>query len=204
MACMEPASEVISRLAACQTFGYHANAPNASEPVALSALALLAADQQTRSVELLDWLLARQNADGSLGIDAHNATPGWPTGWAVVAWHAAQQSPAADPRYAQAIERAMTWVEAIQGQILEHSTELGHDTLIRGWPWVDGTHAWAEPTAMNLLALKHSGRDAASTRPRSRATAARSAAAQRRRNYGNTVVFGQELGPTCNRPACAC
>jgi len=190
---MEPASEVIARLAACQTFGYHADAPNASEPVALSALALLEADQQPRAVELLDWLLARQNSDGSLGIDADNATPGWPTGWAVVAWHAAQQGPVADVRYAQAIERAMTWVESIQGQILEHATELGHDTLIRGWPWVDGTHAWAEPTAMNLLALKHSGRD---EHPRAREAVRLlhdrllpSGGA----NYGNTVVFGQEL-----------
>ena len=86
---MEPASEVIARLAACKTCGYHAGSPDASEPVALSALALLAADQQPRAVELLDWLIARQNADGSLGIDAHHATPGWPTGWAVVAWSAA-------------------------------------------------------------------------------------------------------------------
>lgn len=190
---MEPASEVIARLAACKTCGYHAGSPDASEPVALSALALLAADQQPRAVELLDWLIARQNADGSLGIDAHHATPGWPTGWAVVAWSAAQHGPAADPRYADAIRRAMSWVESVQGQILEHSAELGHDTVIRGWPWVDGTHAWAEPTAINLLALKHSGR---SDHPRAREAVRLlhdrllpSGGA----NYGNTVVFGQEL-----------
>jgi hypothetical protein len=63
---MDLAGEVIARLAAGEAFGYHAHAPSASEPVALSALALLAADQQAQAVKLLDWLVARQNADGSV------------------------------------------------------------------------------------------------------------------------------------------
>jgi hypothetical protein len=34
---------------------------------------------------------------------------------------------------------------------------LGHDTTLVGWPWVDGTHSWVEPTALAILALRREG-----------------------------------------------
>jgi hypothetical protein len=34
---------------------------------------------------------------------------------------------------------------------------VGHDTRLRGWPWVETTHSWVEPTAINVLALKTAG-----------------------------------------------
>jgi hypothetical protein len=192
---MSFSDDLISRLAAADSFGYHAGTPDSTEPVALSAMALLASDNAKRATPLLDWLLARQATDGSLGIDAVDDTPGWPTGWAIIAWQLAEATPASAVRYVQAKQRALNWLFQVQGQIIERVDLAGHDTLIKGWPWVEGTHAWAEPTAMNLLALKHTGHD---SHPRAR-EAVRLLHDRLLRgggcNYGNTIVFGQELRP---------
>ena len=34
---------------------------------------------------------------------------------------------------------------------------IGHDSAAVGWPWVDGTHSWLEPTALAILALCREG-----------------------------------------------
>ena len=34
---------------------------------------------------------------------------------------------------------------------------VGHDPRLVGWPWVDGTHSWLEPTALAILALCRAG-----------------------------------------------
>jgi hypothetical protein len=46
---------------------------------------------------------------------------------------------------------------SFKGRPIPRSPEIGHDTTIEAWPWVEGTHPWVEPTAINLLALKASG-----------------------------------------------
>ena len=71
----------------------------------------------------------------------------------------------------------------------------GHDTLIKGWPWVDGTHAWAEPTAMNLLALRLTGHDATPSAREAVRLLHDRLLPSGGCNYGNTIVFGQELRP---------
>ena len=177
------------------TCGYHAGSRDATEPVALAALALVACGRESRALPLLDWLSERQGADGSLGVDAENATPGWPTGWAMIAWQAAQNCSLAQPRFAAALEHALAWIFRVQGEIIERVESAGHDTMIKGWPWVEGTHAWVEPTAINLLALKHTGHGS-----HRRAREAVRLLHDRMLpsggcNYGNTVVFGQELRP---------
>ena len=186
---------VLARLSSIEVCGYHAGSEAATEPTALAALALVAHDHYRAAQPHLDWLLARQAVDGSVGVDAVQPAPGWTTAWSVVAWQATQQSPIAASRFATAIDRALNWIFQIQGSIIEHVEELGHDTTIKGWPWVQGTHAWVEPTAMNLLALRHAGHG-------SHARAREAVRLLHDRllpsggcNYGNTVVFGQELRP---------
>jgi hypothetical protein len=190
---MDFAENVIARLESSRSFGYHPDWPDMAEPVALSALAFLAWKSESRAVPLLHWLLARQGLDGSVGIEASDASPAWPSGWAVVAWQHAADRPSADPRYAAAVERTLEWICRVEGQLIERTGSAGHDTTIKGWPWVQGTHAWSEPTAMNLLALKHSGHN---DHPRAR-EAVRMLHDRLLPgggcNYGNTIVFGQEL-----------
>jgi hypothetical protein len=35
--------------------------------------------------------------------------------------------------------------------------DVGHDARLVGWPWVEGTHSWVEPTSMAVLALRRQG-----------------------------------------------
>jgi hypothetical protein len=192
---MDFVEPVLARLASAKSWGYHDGSETATEPTALAALALMAHGRAREARPKLEWLLARQSADGSVGVDAAQDTPGWATGWSVLAWKAAQENSVADSRFGQAIQRAVTWMLGVQGSIVEHVDLFGHDSTIKGWPWVVGTHAWVEPTAMNLLALRHTGHGS-----HERANEAVRLLHDRLLdaggcNYGNTIVFDQALRP---------
>ncbi len=192
---MEFAVELIARLASAKSFGYHDASPSAVEPVALSAIALLGSGPAKSALALLRWLCERQNADGSLGVDPSEAAPCWPTAWAIIAWRQSQTTESNAAEFAAAKDKALEWLVTAKGELIERTGTTGHDTTILGWPWVHGTHAWLEPTAMALLALKHTGHDA-----HVRAREAVDLLHDRLlpaggSNYGNTIVFGQELRP---------
>jgi hypothetical protein len=91
--------------------------------------------------------------------------------------------------------RAVEWLLSVQGRTWAPTTELGHNTTLIGWSWVEGTHAWIEPTAINLLALQHAGH-----RQHRRAQEAVALLLDRQLpgggcNYGNTSVLGQMTLP---------
>ncbi|MBL8830040.1 MAG: hypothetical protein JNM18_23880, partial [Planctomycetaceae bacterium] len=140
----------------------------------------------------------RQAADGSLGVSATQDAPHWPTGIAVLAWALAPRySPysAATHPFREPIVNALKWIFSLKGKPAPQSPELGHDTTLVGWPWVESTHTWLEPTALYLLALKATGQHA-----HTRAREAVKVLLDRQIpcggcNYGNTFVLGQELRP---------
>ena len=185
---------VVERLVATDRWGYDAAWPSATEPAALAAIALLGHGAARAAQKPLQWLTKTQRADGSLGVDAQQSSPTWPTSLAVIAWTAADSmrgSSKFEPQLASAV-RSMLRVEGVR---LERVPEMGHDSTLLGWPWVEGTHSWIEPTAMHLLALKAVGQ---SQHPRAR-EAARLLADRLLPsggcNYGNTTVLGQTLRP---------
>ena len=176
-------------------WGYRRGGPLAVEATALAALGLLATDPEGGSRSLAsraaDRLAGLQRADGSLGITANLPTPGWATPLASVLWqsldsHHRARNGAADWLLG---ERVDTPPRSADGPI------VGHDTSIAGWPWVEGTHSWVEPTALALLALDREGR---SGHPRA-VDGARvlrdRAIASGGWNYGNPAVFGRPLRP---------
>jgi hypothetical protein len=193
-ACMTWLDDVLTRLEAADSWGYHEQAPSSTEPAALSAIALLGHRRAASAEASLAWLSNLQAADGSLGVDAAQATPGWPTSLAVLAWKCAD-GPSTAGKHATAIARALVWILKTEGSRFGQTEVLGHNSLLLGWPWVEGTHSWIEPTAMHLLALKHTGygnhfraRDAVRL-IEDRLFESGGC------NYGNTVVFGQTLRP---------
>jgi hypothetical protein len=195
---MDFAAELTARLISAKSFGYHRDSQSAVEPTTLAAIALLGTEQAKSSLPLLQWLLERQNGDGSLGVDTADTAPCWPTAWAIIAWHHAQSSELNAARFASARDKALEWLVTAQGETIAHEDTkgtTGHDTMILGWSWVKGTHAWLEPTAMALLALKLTGHD-----DHVRAREAVDLLHDRLlpkggSNYGNTIVFNQELRP---------
>ena len=141
-------------------WGYARGLSPCVEPTALATMALLAdpdgaGDQAIAAAgTAADWLAGIQRQDGSLGVSAALAQPGWGTSYGLLAWAAlggfdAQRAKAA----AWLIHQEGLAIPREEGPRSVH----GHDTTLVGWPWVGGTHSWVEPTALAILALRRQG-----------------------------------------------
>jgi hypothetical protein len=162
---------VLDRLAAAPCGGYRRDTPPMTEPTALAAMALIAHARRGAARQPLHWLKEHQSEDGSVGVHADATRPRWPTGWALLAWLSAQGgarlasgqatttafSEADLSRWADAARRATKWIRYLYGRRIPQTELLGYDSELRGWPWVDGSHSFIEPTAINVLALKAAG-----------------------------------------------
>lgn len=167
---------------------YHRGARAATEPTALAALALSRHQQSAAAREAGDWLVSCQADDGSLGVRPGEPTPRWPTSLAVLAWLAADAD-----RFARPIVRALSWILEARGEPVRAHQTIAHDTQLLGWPWVEGTHSWVEPTALHVRALKAAGhRDHPRCREGVRLLLDRQLPTGGC-NYGNTKVLGQLL-----------
>ena len=135
--------------------------------------------------------LARiQKENGSLVVSDHAPGAVWPTPLALMAWQL-------EGGYREERDRAARF-------LLEHSGShfpfdpngpVGHDTSIRGWPWVLGSHSWIIPTSLAVIALDGEGyRDHERVTEGIRMIMNRQLASGGW-NYGNTTVFGRELRP---------
>ena len=176
---------------------YRRGGPTAVEATALAALGLLATDGKRGPdsrpfiERAADRLAALQRPDGSLGPTSAIPSPGWATPFAILLWQALGS-------HRDARRRARDWLLAERVDHPPRSADpdriSGHDTSIRGWPWVEGTHSWVEPTSLALLAL------GIGTTEHPRVVEARALLRDRKLaaggwNYGNTVVFGHALRP---------
>lgn len=183
-------SSLLTQLADEANWSYQRGGVPATEPMALAALALAAHGRHDAAEKALKALTRLQAADGSLGVTADDATPQWPTGWAVLAW-----ASAGGEMFQKNIARAIAWILSQHGHTWARSSKLGHDPALDGWPWVESTHPWVEPTAINVLALKAAGQN---EHPRTREAVALlldRLLPQGGCNYGNTSVFGRVLRP---------
>ena len=166
-----------------------------SEPTALACLAIkVSGETDVRMQRGLDWLAARQQSDGSVGVNAQHPTPGWATGLAILAWKSAAKNVSAiDQRHQKS---ALEWLLRTEGKPFKSNPAIyGHNTRLRGWAWIEGTHSWIEPTAYAVLALRAGE---LSKHPRTREAIALMldrALPQGGWNYGNSVMFGNALRP---------
>jgi len=183
--------------AAAAGWGYQQSTSPAVEPTSLAALGLLAtASDRSGSFGLskaraaATWMVSVQQTDGSLGVSAELAQPGWATPYALLLWAALGAFPAQR-------QRAVRWLLGQQGTTISGLTDgvIGHDASLAGWPWVAGTHSWLEPTALAVMALRREG---FARHPR----VVEGVHLIRNRaipgsgwNYGNSVVFGNILRP---------
>jgi hypothetical protein len=186
--------DALPELIKSDAWGYHRGQPTATEPAAFVALALVSYSLHEEARRPLQWLLDHQSADGRLGVTAEQDSPNWPTSLAIIAWLKASEHDDRG-RYSDAIERAVVSLLRIKGKPFDRQVDMGHDTTLIGWPWVEGTHSWLEPTAFAVLALKAAGQnDAPRTREAVRLIIDRFLP-EGGCNYGNTFVLGQLLRP---------
>lgn len=114
----------------------------------------------------------------------------WPTPLAILAWQGSQYQ-------LEAQSRAIEFLINTTGLHWKRKADspVANDPSIQGWSWVANTHSWVEPTALSLIALKSAGYGT-----HKRAKEATHMLMDRQLshggwNYGNTVVFDQELRP---------
>ena len=135
-------------------------------------------------------LAQSQLTDGRVPVVESHPQSFWPTSLALLAWKKI-------PGFKQELDLAIKFLLSNRGH---HSPKmendiLGHDSSIEGWPWVENTHSWIEPTALAVLALKVCGYT-----QHERVSEAVRMIRDRQLpsggwNYGNTFVFGKELPP---------
>ena len=144
------------------------------------------------------WLAAHQSPDGSVGVWGQQVLPSWPTALAVLAWRALDDRSVRKgraPIYADNIERTIRHILSLASRVLHDASAVGHNARLIAWPWVEGTHAWVEPTAMSVLALKACEQaDHPRTREGVRLLVDRQLPAGGC-NYGNTAVLGRSQRP---------
>ncbi len=183
-------------------WGYRKGASPAVEPTCLACLGLLAtrrpAGPESRDeaaaivADAADWLADVQRPDGSLGAAGASSGPGWPTPLGLLLWRACGGREG--PR-----RRGVEWLLREQGESWTSTTHaspvLGHDPRIVGWPWVDGTHSWLEPTATAVLALRAAGLGAHPRCVEGLRLILDRAIEAGGWNYGNKSAFGNALRP---------
>ncbi len=185
--------DILDEVATANAWSYSTGSEPATEPTAWAALALRAYGRDDAADRATQWLADHQAKDGTLGINLSQPDPHWPTSLAVLAWSAAEK----DDRtpYAENIARALKWLDSVEGVPSPLSGDLGHDSTLIGWPWVESTHSWIEPTAFSVLALKAAGK---AEHPRTREAVRLlidRLLPEGGANYGNTYVLGQLLRP---------
>jgi hypothetical protein len=174
--------------------GGFADRPGGSYRSDATAWTILALDRAGRGGPVLEKARTRlsqdQMEDGRLTISRQHPDAFWPTSLAALAWSGV-------PAHEKSRNRAVHFLLETTGRHFptEKNSPVSHDTALRGWPWIDATHSWVEPTALAIIALDTCGfRDHDRVHEASRLLLNRQLA-HGGWNYGNTTVFGQQLHP---------
>jgi hypothetical protein len=189
---------VVDRLAQRRSWRYAPESFDSAEPLALSALALLAHGRRSEAPIPLARLTELQANDGSVAFRDGMADPEWCTALAVLAWIASGEE-----RYAASARSGCEWIAAHPGKPVPQSPDIGHDSELPAWSWVQETSPWLEPTAFHVLALKarvpaptaQGGYEALPLLKSGVASLYDRLLPSGGANCGNTIVFGFELRP---------
>jgi hypothetical protein len=161
------------------------------DATAWSILALSAVGKWPDMIERCRSRLSdHQLPDGRVSLSRDHPEAYWPTPLAAIAWHGS-------PRHRESQALAIQFLLSTSGRHFEVGPDaaVSHDTSIRGWAWISETHSMIEPTALSVMALTVSGHG-----KHDRAREAVRMVLDRQLpkggwNYGNTLVYGQELYP---------
>ena len=165
-------------------FGARRGQPSEPEPTALATIALDDVDGRA-------WLSEHQAGDGSVSFDAAIVVNDSATSFAAIGFEAG------DGR-----ERALDHLEGTLARMVRSTAAIPHDPSFRGWGWTEDTSGWIDPTSRATLALRL-------LRPGALAIADGLGLLGDREtvgggwNYGNRVVFDDDLWPYAQTTAVA-
>lgn len=182
---------IVKRMVLGGGFAQRLGAKFRADATAWSILALSGLTNQKKIVENACRQLATiQLDDGRVPISDHVLTAYWPTALAIFSWQRVGA-------FESESKRAINFLLHSSGLHSQNKTgdPSGHDTSLKGWPWVENTHSWIEPSSMSILALRAYG---LTNHDRVREAIVMVLDRQLPSggwNMGNTVVFGKELLP---------
>jgi len=155
------------------------------------ALRVVGGPAAERSQTVGEAVARMQAADGRVSASPLHPGAYSPTSIAILAWHGR-------PEFAAARRGAVAFLLAHAGEHFPRlpASPLDMDTDLTGWPWIDRTYSWAEPTALALLALESAGEGEHLRAREGRALLLDRQIGSGGWNYGNAQVFGSELRPT--------
>lgn len=143
--------------------------------------------EPTAQSRAIGWLETLVSADGAIVLDGDD-DPNWATSHLLLSLTRLGRSEELRGRCAE-------WLLTLKGEHMEATDEVPFDSELSGWPWMDATFSWVEPTSYALLALKASGYG-----DHPRVVEAEKMLLDRTCvgggwNYGNREVLGRELPP---------
>lgn len=135
-------------------------------------------------------LAVKQSPDGRVALLEGLNSTWWPTPLAVLAWKKATGF-----EYAASVAASFLLDSSGEHFPNEKDSPAGHDSTIRGWSWIEGTHSWVEPTCLSILALRATGYSRHGRVEEAIKMLLNRQLQMAGWNYGNTTVFRQELLP---------
>lgn len=155
---------------------------------AVSALRLLEGESK-QIVAGMNRLASQQFPDGRIVLSKDTPDVYWPTSIALIAWD--RESSFRDQR-----KKAVEFLLSQSGTtVAEQPPYLEHNTSLRGWPWVEDTYSWVEPTSMVLMALASQGYVSHPRYLEGTALLLDRMLPEGGWNYGNKKVFDSRLRP---------
>lgn len=167
--------------------------PEEKESVVSTAWATLALCRISPGMDQVSagrhFLSRLQQADGSVPVAPEIPDVIWPTPVALLAW-------GKDNAFCSERRKATRFLLECQGVVLKKKSNVNaHDGRIPGWPWVDGTYSWVEPTALAILALKSENQEDHPRVKQGINLLLDRMLVNGGWNYGNKNVFGTDLMP---------
>lgn len=159
------------------------------DATAWAALALRTGGIEPERLDAAMLRLGKSQAeDGRIALAADQPEAFWPTALAILAWHK-------NPGFVHCQSRAAAFLLKTTGNHFKRTSDspAGHDTNIRGWPWIEGTHSWVEPTSLGMIALRICGNEGGDRVEEACRLLRDRQLSRGGWNYGNTTVFGTEL-----------
>jgi hypothetical protein len=186
------------------SWGYFAGKAGRLEPTSWAMLALLDNGLRMQEAGLTAAIaaLSRWQQPSGLLADVPHGLPNLASnGLAALVLHRMRERyPTGTSGYEQLETNLVGGIGRIKGIRTGTFDAMRQDNRLQGWPWIDATFSWVEPTAWCLLALKRASRDRRVDRVDSRIIEANRLLFDRcckpgGWNYGNSNVFGKDLRP---------
>jgi hypothetical protein len=135
-------------------------------------------------------LAAGQLPDGRVCVSRNHPEAIWPTSLAVFAWHQSQEFHKNQALAAQFLlsSSGLHWPR-------KANSPIAGDSSLKGWPWIANTYSWVEPTGLAMMALKLAGYGSQARVQEGARLLLDRQLPDGGWNYGNTIIFGEELRP---------